>query len=311
MKDRNVLILLLIIMLVWFPVALFAADSTGTSEPSSTESGDSAFDPADEEPADPGLVGDEEPTYTNAAQAMHAANLAMQAALEPNPETEQVAEDLDAAREAYQDAKEALAEAPDDPLLQEEFEKAQETLNNARQDYADTIGELAGVMGEEVQQMRQSGMGWGQIAHELGVHPGSLGLGHSKKKGGLDPVEGFDDLAYGPDADIDPQQEILEATKRDKQSGWSKAHGLSTSDSKSSGKGLGLSKTSAADGVSTSPGKSAQSQGAAGSKSANASSNSRGSGGEPSSSSNSSNGKGKDKDKSNKSNNGKGKGKGK
>jgi len=39
-----------------------------------------------------------------------------------------------------------------------------------------------GVSKEDIDGMRASGMGWGEIAHELGVHPGVLGLGHTKDK---------------------------------------------------------------------------------------------------------------------------------
>ncbi|SDP59302.1 hypothetical protein [Desulforhopalus singaporensis] len=41
--------------------------------------------------------------------------------------------------------------------------------------------ELAAQVEADIREMRQEEhMGWGQIAHELGVHPGRLGLGHYK-----------------------------------------------------------------------------------------------------------------------------------
>ncbi len=35
---------------------------------------------------------------------------------------------------------------------------------------------------EEIAAMRSDGLGWGQIAHKLDIHPGTLGLGHYKSK---------------------------------------------------------------------------------------------------------------------------------
>jgi len=52
------------------------------------------------------------------------------------------------------------------------------TLNETQQERAANIGALAGIPASEVEAMRLSGMGWGQIAHELGLHPGNLGMGH-------------------------------------------------------------------------------------------------------------------------------------
>ncbi|HWC04060.1 MAG TPA: hypothetical protein VHF87_14980 [Methylomirabilota bacterium] len=41
----------------------------------------------------------------------------------------------------------------------------------------------AGVPADQVLALRLRGMGWGQIAHALGVHPGSIGLGHEPGQG--------------------------------------------------------------------------------------------------------------------------------
>jgi hypothetical protein len=318
MSTSKWFIILALALFVFSPLASFA-NTTGDTGQTGTETGvtgpdqdDPGADPVGEGPADPeGEEPGEQPTYSNAAQAMHAANLAETAALKPDAETEKAADGLASARESYHDAKEALAAAPDDPDLQEAVKRAEEDLSGARESYADAIAERAGVLGEDIQEMRQNRMGWGQIASELGVHPGVLGLGHTKRNRGLDPVEGLEDVAYSPDRELDPQAEIAEATRRDKQYGWSKAHGLGTGDAKGSKKGLGLSKTSAGETGSHSLGnKAGKSTGGGSSKSAGTSqSNSgRGAHGGPAGSSSNSGGKGKDKDKSNKSNNGKGEG---
>lgn len=188
----------------------------------------------------------EEPSYTNAAQAQHAANLAEAAAQQPNEATTGAADNLTGAWNDYQDAKEAAQANPTDPALQEALDAAKQGLLDAREAYSEALGQLAGVIGADIYDMRASGMGWGQIAHELGVHPGTLGLGHGKKKGLMDPEDELDKAMYGSLDDMDPNAEIAEATRRNQKSGWSKGHGLATSSEKSSKKGLGLSQTSGA-----------------------------------------------------------------
>ena len=58
------------------------------------------------------------------------------------------------------------------------------TLNETQQERVNKLAELSGLSADEITQMRLSGMGWGQIAHELGIHPGNLGMGH---KDGFEP----------------------------------------------------------------------------------------------------------------------------
>jgi len=43
------------------------------------------------------------------------------------------------------------------------------------------LDRISSITPEEVSQMRNSGLGWGQIAKQLGLHPKSLGLGHNKR----------------------------------------------------------------------------------------------------------------------------------
>ncbi len=152
-------------------------------------------DPADE---------NETPSYANPAQAQHAANLATAAASQPD-------EDTEAALSAVEQAEADLAEAEQNGT-QDEIDQALENLAEAQQAYADLIAEKTGVISKDIVGMRNSGMGWGQIANELGVHPGLLGLGHTKK-------------GRGADADVE-KKEIVEATSRNTRSGWSKGHGV-------------------------------------------------------------------------------------
>jgi hypothetical protein len=89
-------------------------------------------------------------SFQNAAQAQHAHNLAVQAALE-DPE---VAEAIELAKESK------------DP---QESKDAKALFHEKMDDFVD-----------EISDMRASGMGWGNIAKQLDVHPSFLGRGHSK-----------------------------------------------------------------------------------------------------------------------------------
>ena len=87
----------------------------------------------------------------------------------------------------------------------------------------------------DIADMRASGMGWGEICHELGVHPSVLGHGHHKDKG--HPSGKFGDES----AD----------TGRDLQTGLAKGHGKDHSE----GKGLGHENASGHPGKSSGKGK--------------------------------------------------------
>lgn len=63
-----------------------------------------------------------------------------------------------------------------------------EVLAELDQKIADWYADGPEISAAQVETMRASGMGWGEIAHELGLHPSVLGLGHAKKAGTLDDV---------------------------------------------------------------------------------------------------------------------------
>jgi hypothetical protein len=50
--------------------------------------------------------------------------------------------------------------------------------NNAQVGHLINLAKAAGVTADEVLALRLRGLGWGQIAHTLGVHPKNIGLGH-------------------------------------------------------------------------------------------------------------------------------------
>jgi hypothetical protein len=78
-----------------------------------------------------------------------------------------------------------------------------------QRDFNTTMGEIAG--------MREAGMGWGEIAHALGVHPGTLGLGHNKGVAPQSPTE------------------TQLATARNPQTGEAIGHGVSNGHSEGKG----------------------------------------------------------------------------
>jgi len=167
------------------PAASFALDSDGVAEPD---------------------LDAEVSTFATPAQAQHAANLA-----------EQVASTDESVQEALQDVQDAQS-ALDDALQSDDpaaVSAAPEALAVAEAAYIDALAGATGVIGSDIAAMRASGMGWGMIAHELGVQPALLGLGHTRGK----------QEHYAGMGALDPQ-ELAEATARTMESGWSLGHGV-------------------------------------------------------------------------------------
>lgn len=153
------------------------------------------------------------PSFNNPAQAQHAANLASAAASQPD----EALETLQAAVEQAEKDLNALG----GEASEEEITAAEEKLAEAQEAYAAEISERTGVVTGEIEAMRNSGMGWGQIAQELGLHPGLLGLGHTKRE-----KNAFGNHHAEEQGGINTEtDELTEATERNTRSGWSKGHG--------------------------------------------------------------------------------------
>jgi len=160
-------------------------------------------------------VDSEMPSLSSTAAAKHAENLAITAAKKADEKVTDAQQAVDEADAALTEAKNsgdktAINEA------QERYDLADRALNDA-------VASSTGVSAEEISDMRTSGMGWGQIAHEIGVHPGVLGLGH---------------------AEVIETNELKMATARNPKTGLSVGHGLSHS-----GRGIGLDRAEAKKGV--------------------------------------------------------------
>ncbi|MDH5509508.1 MAG: carboxypeptidase regulatory-like domain-containing protein [Nitrospinota bacterium] len=97
-----------------------------------------------------------------------------------DPDTDEVITEVDVSIMEGDDAKLTGSFNDNQATWEIEFDSndGDSSLNETQQERAAKIGDLAGIPASEVEAMRLSGMGWGQIAHELGLHPGHLGMGH-------------------------------------------------------------------------------------------------------------------------------------
>jgi len=177
---------------------------------------------------------------------------------------------LAAAEESEDPAAIAEAQAALDAATQGLVD-ARTNLDTVRTEADQAIADAASASPEDIAGMREEGMGWGEIAHELGVHPSVLGLGHQKMKGNLNRVTEM--AGTGPGLGKGK-------TKRNVQDGVAETPG--SANAKGKGKALGLGKAS-----------SKSKSGAKGSKSSSNSGNSGGNGKSQGQSNSGGNGKGK------------------
>jgi hypothetical protein len=181
---------------------------------------------------------DEEPAFTNIAQVQKAENLSALTAEEPDEEAIAAKTEADQKKQAYEEAKQKLDTLmADQNATQQQIEAARLAVERAKKAYEEAqesadekLAEFAGVPAEDVMSMRRSGMGWGQIAHELGIHPGALGLGHTKNKQYGYQKSKMKGKYLGETGELDA------ITGRNLKTGWSKGHGTDLS-SHSGGKG--------------------------------------------------------------------------
>lgn len=183
----------------------------------------------------------EESYYSNPAQAAHAAQLAEEDA-KSNEEVTQAWQD-------YQDALDALGDDPSEEEL--------EAVELLEEDYEDALAEALGTTADEIEAMRESGMGWGEIAQALDIHPGLLGLGHTKRKRNRYADEDIAD-------DSSDEAELTEATARNTKGGYAKGHSYAASNngkSKSKSSGVDTADSSVSSAAKSSNGKSADAPG--------------------------------------------------
>jgi hypothetical protein len=123
-----------------------------------------------------------------------------------------VVEDATQASDRVRRAREVLNEVLKTGTAEEQQQAAQE-MNQARQEYQkaeknldtariNAIAEKSGRSPEDIQAMRQSGMGWGAIAKETGIHASASGKGQGKGKN-KSATEDDDSLGNGQGNDSD------------------------------------------------------------------------------------------------------------
>ena len=89
--------------------------------------------------------------------------------------------EADRARDAY-DRVRSSGDRDAISRYERDWRDSEYKLEDAR---IENLSRESGMSPSRIRSMRESGMGWGQVAKEAGAHPGSLGVGHSKnKKGG-------------------------------------------------------------------------------------------------------------------------------
>jgi outer membrane murein-binding lipoprotein Lpp len=139
----------------------------------------------------------------------------------------QVEEATAALKQASLQATEQTARA-----LRERHDIAQRHMEEA-------LGRIAGVPPQDIAAMHQVGMQWGQIARELGLDPGLLGLGPHEQEGPLAPRMQERERARKE------TREQLEATVRQMKERGAPKHGMAAMTSGSKGLGLGMAKDTA------------------------------------------------------------------
>lgn len=156
------------------------------------------------------IAVEETSVYQNQAQAAHDANLEAAAFEKIDSEIASLQDEL----------VEAEAEGDDDRIAE----------LNAEID--ERVSDRTGIEDGRIADLRESGMGWGEIAHELDVHPGVLGLGHTKMQG---------EKWKSSQAKLTGDEEIRLATTMDLNSGATIGHGKKSGVSGSSREDKGRS----------------------------------------------------------------------
>jgi len=139
------------------------------------------------------------PALNAPADVDHLQNQAAMTAQQPDPETA-------AAIQAEMHAGQAVQAAQRDGDGQD-LENARANHRSAEMHAEALVAKTCGTTPEQVADMRHQGMGWGQIARDMGVHPGALGLGHDAQSRSGD------------------QAEMRQATARNMETGSSAVHG--------------------------------------------------------------------------------------
>jgi hypothetical protein len=152
------------------------------------------------------------PAFTDPSRALQAANRAQQAAA-GDTSLGTALQDVERSQTALDDA---LASNN-----QQAIQNARASMTRAEKRYTSTLNHVSGVSDSDITAMHDAGMGWEDIAHELGVQHGLDNREHSSNRQNHYGSKGAAPGMHGID-----QQELDEATARNMESGWSKGHGV-------------------------------------------------------------------------------------
>lgn len=221
MNFRHLSVLVVLLIIAFIPalsLAQYANEATDNTEPSH---------------------------YQNPAQAQKAESLTREATRNSDdPELAQRIENAEKARQDLTEARQDLADLPENVdedqrrAAIKRVRQARRDLREARALVAESLSRISGEYAESITKMRENGYGWGEIAHELGVHPSVLGRGykHGHTKGYHTSMQSR--RGHGK------KGAFAASTTRDFKSGWGgKGYGVSHGVS-AGGKGKGRGHTS-------------------------------------------------------------------
>jgi hypothetical protein len=114
--------------------------------------------------------------FQNPAQAQKGENVAV-ASLERAMKDEDV---IDATERVERIEKAIAGLDPESPDYEREKAHLEALSTRAQENLERALAEAGAVSERDIAAMRRAGMGWGEISHELGLHPRILGLGHNK-----------------------------------------------------------------------------------------------------------------------------------
>jgi hypothetical protein len=121
------------------------------------------------------------PALATPADVDHLQNQAAKAAQQPDPQTKAA---IQAEMHAGQAVRAAQRNGDDQDL-----ERARADHRAAEMHAEALVARTCGTTPEQIAAMRGQGMGWGQIARNMGVHPGALGLGRDGRNPSMDQAE--------------------------------------------------------------------------------------------------------------------------
>lgn len=151
------------------------------------------------------------PEFATSAEALRAANHAKEAVNSKSTLKQSLAN--------VKNAQDTLNKAVNNKD-RDAINRANQALSKAEETYTTDLADITGVSNKDIRAIHDTGMSWGEVAHELGVHADLVGFDHTRDD--AKHSTGMSKQSSHP-AGIDPD-ELNEATARNMSSGWSRGH---------------------------------------------------------------------------------------